>query len=131
MEIKKQAPALLGLLDSYLKSRSRRPEQCNTARLEASRRLKKFLNGQTAENRIVHYCPYGCHGSLDEAREQVEADICTVWLNSPPTPPAYNKWQNIYGPRVVRNLHSPAQLAAELVLAAPRLAPGRGIGPDR
>ena len=93
--------AVLGLLERNLVSRLHRRldgSHSSTQRLEAWARLKQFLSGPLDSPQILHYCPHGCHKSVDEAKVEPERDLITVFFDHPPPVPAWNKWSKIVPP---------------------------------
>lgn len=100
---RRQAASLLALLDVHLQSRlvrQPRPGEKSTKRIEASRRLKRNLNGPTSSRAVKHHCPWGCHASEEDAKREICEDLTTLFLDNPPSVPAYNKWNKIVWPVV-------------------------------
>lgn len=69
-----------------------------TKRISALRQLKRFLGGPLSASSIVHYCPYGCHASQEEAADELERNLNLLFLDSPPPVPAWNKWAKVVPP---------------------------------
>jgi hypothetical protein len=69
-----------------------------TPRLAALKRLRRNLRGPLRGTDIVHYCPFGCHASQEEALLEITADLTICFLDHPPPVPAWNKWSKIMPP---------------------------------
>ncbi|CAE7276767.1 unnamed protein product [Symbiodinium microadriaticum] len=70
-----------------------------TPKAQAWRRLRKNLCGPLNDHtRVIHYCPYGCHDSRSDVVDEVFKDLCTLFLDSPPMVPVWNKWTKVVPP---------------------------------
>ena len=93
------ARAVWDLLWPLIELRHDKKRRLATARAQAWRRLRKNLCGPLDDKTcLVHYCPYGCHHSRDEAVKEICEDLCLVFLDSPPVVPALNKWTKLTPP---------------------------------
>ena len=80
----------------YLKIRLKAETQSDEStthskRIKACLRLRRNLCGP-AYDRKIRGCCFGCHKNEQEAREDFESDITTVFLDHRLAVPAYNKW---------------------------------------
>ncbi|OLP76832.1 hypothetical protein AK812_SmicGene43181 [Symbiodinium microadriaticum] len=62
---------------------------------KAWRRLRRNLKGPLNSNTVTHFCPLGCHTSRKAVVDDLYDDLCTLFLDSPPPTPAFNKWTKI------------------------------------
>lgn len=62
-----------------------------TKRAQAWQRLKMWL----LPAGLKHFCPFGCHASKEAIVDDIYQDLCTLFLDSPPAVPAWNKWTKI------------------------------------
>lgn len=62
-----------------------------TKRAQAWQRLKNWL----LPAGLKHFCPFGCHASKEAIVDDIYQDLCTLFLDSPPAIPAWNKWTKI------------------------------------
>ena len=66
-------------------------------RYAAWHRLRAFFTGPVLDTDVIHhYCPFGCHASRADCVDQVINDLCTVFVDHPPTVPAWSKWTKIW-----------------------------------
>ena len=70
----------------------------HSKRVVAWRRLRQFVHGPIDSVRIMHYCPYKCHDKRQDAVDELVGLLEVVFINSPPTVPAYNKFNKINPP---------------------------------
>ena len=90
--------SVLDLLRPLLESRLVDPHRA-TARSKALADLKAFLCGHLREGpSLYHYCPLGCHCSLEAAQDTLIDLLLTVFVRSPPPTPAWNKWTKVWPP---------------------------------
>ena len=98
-EAETHANAVWDLIWPLISSHARPGERVTTPRAAAWRRLRRNLRGPLHDTkRILHYCPFGCHASFHEAKKEILADLATLFLDSPPIVPAWNKWTKIAPP---------------------------------
>ena len=82
------------LLESRLVDRHRA-----TARSTTLADLKAFLRGHLRDGpSLYHYCPLGCHCSLEAAQDTLIDLLLTVFVRGPPPTPAWNKWTKVWPP---------------------------------
>ena len=62
-----------------------------TRRAQAWQRLKMWL----LPAGLKHFCPFGCRASREAIVDDIYVDLCTLFLDSPPAIPAWNKWTKI------------------------------------
>ena len=98
-EAERHANAVWGLVWALISSHAKPGERVATPRAAAWRRLRKNLRGPLNDDkRVLHYCPFGCHASWQEAKKEILADLVALFLDSPPIVPAWNKWTKITPP---------------------------------
>jgi hypothetical protein len=72
-----------------------------TGRAKAWHRLEELLARINLDGpQLYHYCPYGCHQSLDEVSKDFHECICKLFLEHPPSVIAENKWTKLWPPLV-------------------------------
>lgn len=92
--------SVLDLLGPLLDGRLVDPRR-STVRKRALARLKVFLCGPLRDGPALHhYCPYGCHSSLQAAQTDLVNLILALFVQSPPPTPAWNKWTKVWPPLV-------------------------------
>lgn len=92
--------SVLGLMKDVVEMRTA-GSTAETGRAKAWRRLERLfarLNYDGPE--LYHYCPYGCHQSLDEVCKDFHECICKLFLEHPPSVIAENKWTKLWPPLV-------------------------------
>ena len=73
-------------------------QQKRTARLAALHKLRRWIPAIRVGERLTHYCPWGCHETYGQARQEVGDAFQTLFLDHPPKVPAWNKWGKIIPP---------------------------------
>ena len=100
MQAQRQVHACLDLLIDlvqYDKGLRGEPSAKLHSRHAAWARLRQSLSGPIRDAPVIrHRCQLGCHASATAACQEVAQDAIALWLQAPPTVPAWNKWNKVW-----------------------------------
>ena len=80
----------------------------NTAATKQARKVRRDRLSKTIsfsvfkEDRLIqfkHYCPFGCHPTEEDVRDEIAAGFEALVFQSTPTIPAFSRWTKFYETR--------------------------------